>query len=384
MADESLFFDELKNQQKYAELLRQQAFTPLDTNQMAGGHVVPVSKMQGLAKILQGYMAGKEQGDMDTAQKDRAKDMANTLKQYNILKNGTPETSVADLSPRIGNNPLAPNMKVTPAVAPNPNAADELLANSTNSMIQRLNYERMVNQFKHKEAEPYTVPLSTSEGYIGFDTRGNKTSPILNANGKPYMAANASSELQGEIARQKESGKIFGKETTGAQVNLPTTVANADELIKLTQDLINHPGREAATGLSSWNPINKIRGTEANDFNIALKQIKGKQFLEAYNTLKGGGAITEVEGTKATDALSRMNTASSEEAFLKASRDFMDVVKLGRDRMIQRASQGLPQYNSPGVYPSNPPPAVATNNGMRPTNPLPASMTPRIKFLGFE
>lgn len=50
---------EAEMRRKYAAALREQALTPLDTNQKVAGHTVPVSGMQGLAQILQGYMAGK-------------------------------------------------------------------------------------------------------------------------------------------------------------------------------------------------------------------------------------------------------------------------------------------------------------------------------------
>ena len=42
-------------------------------------------------------------------------------------------------------------------------------------------------------------------------------------------------------------------------------------------------------------------------------QLKGKLFLEAYAGLKGGGAISEPEGRKATEAMAALNTAQTTE-----------------------------------------------------------------------
>ena len=265
------------------------------------------------------------------------KDLANTLRQYGELK------------------------------GKDNNAAEQLLYGSTNPQVQGLNLERLKHQFTHKEPDAYYQFLDTPEGYAAGNARTGAITPVLDASGKQYIHSTSSPSLQGSIAKEKASGKTFGENTTSAQINLPNDVANADQLIQVTQDLINHPGREAATGLSSLNPLNKIPGTAANDFNIALKQLKGKQFLQAFTSLRGGGAISNVEGEKATDAMSRMNTASSEKEFLKASKDFMDVVKAGRDRMIQKASMGMPQY-APTNIPEAPP------VGSRP--PLPAGMIP--------
>jgi hypothetical protein len=56
--------EELQRQQKYADLLRQQALTPLDTNQMAGGRVVPLSWTQGLANMFKAYTASNMEKDI--------------------------------------------------------------------------------------------------------------------------------------------------------------------------------------------------------------------------------------------------------------------------------------------------------------------------------
>jgi hypothetical protein len=57
-------------------------------------------------------------------------------------------------------------------------------------------------------------------------------------------------------------------------------------------------------------------------------QIEGKTFLEAFESLRGGGAITEVEGAKGQQAISRMNKAQSEVEYIKAARELQDVVRV--------------------------------------------------------
>lgn len=59
----------IERQRKLAELLQQQSMQPLDTNQMAGGYVLPVSPVAGLAKMLQAYNGAQGQRTADEKQK---------------------------------------------------------------------------------------------------------------------------------------------------------------------------------------------------------------------------------------------------------------------------------------------------------------------------
>jgi hypothetical protein len=68
-------------------------------------------------------------------------------------------------------------------------------------------------------------------------------------------------------------------------------------------------------------------GTDEADFQSLMRQVKGKQFLQAFESLKGGGPITDIEGTKATEAMARMNMAQSEEAFMAGVLEFREEVQ---------------------------------------------------------
>lgn len=95
-----------------------------------------------------------------------------------------------------------------------------------------------------------------------------------------------------------------------------------------------HPGREAATGLSGvMDPRNYVPGTSPRDFQVVLDQIGGTAFLQAFESLKGGGQITEVEGKKATDAMARLNRAQSDEEFQRSLQDLRSVMEKGRARL---------------------------------------------------
>lgn len=141
----------------------------------------------------------------------------------------------------------------------------------------------------------------------------------------------------GGIALQSDAEKArsVGQATADIQ---PTegrqnAVASGQYLLNILDQAGSHPGRTTATGLSSvLDPRNYIPGTNAKDFQSLLDQIKGSAFLQAYNTLKGGGAITDVEGAKATNALARLNTSQSDDQFASSLKEFRDIVQNGLTR----------------------------------------------------
>jgi hypothetical protein len=109
---------------------------------------------------------------------------------------------------------------------------------------------------------------------------------------------------------------------------------SADYLFNTIGKALTHKGRETATGLSgSLDPRNYIPGTDAKNFRVLMDQIQGSAFLKAYESLKGGGAITQIEGEKAERAIARLNTAQSDDEFKSALIEFQDIVKAGRDRL---------------------------------------------------
>lgn len=137
---------------------------------------------------------------------------------------------------------------------------------------------------------------------------------------------------------QEEIGTAAGK----VAADLPNAIAKAEEATALIESLKTHPGRQQATGFSSVVPA--IPGGDTKDFNVKLDQLKGTVFLQAYSQLKGGGAITEVEGQKAEQAIARLNTAQSEGEFLKSLDELKGVINEGIKRMKARAAGGGSPY----------------------------------------
>lgn len=197
-------------------------------------------------------------------------------------------------------------------------------------------------------AQPYFNFLPTASGYAVGDARSGTITPPGSSGVPNLIRAQDDPTLQGNIARAKEAGKTTGELGTKAQFDLPSAVGQAEQTLGLVDDLLNHPGLGQAVGKSRLLGIQKIPGTDAKDFDVRLDQLKGQQFMQAYQTLRGGGQITEVEGKKATDAISRMNPSSSEGEFRKAAEEFKGIIQAGVEREKSRASAGVQQSATAG------------------------------------
>jgi hypothetical protein len=88
-----------------------------------------------------------------------------------------------------------------------------------------------------------------------------------------------------------------------------------------------HPGFNEAVGAGFGTAY--IPGTQGKSFTIRHKEVLSQAFLDAFEALKGGGAITEKEGEKATAARTRMDLAQSETEYMAAAREYQGVLKRG-------------------------------------------------------
>lgn len=146
-------------------------------------------------------------------------------------------------------------------------------------------------------------------------------------------------EFQARKAEMIAGGRERGQMQVKAAADLPQAIQQGTETVKLVDDLLKHPGFKISVGGTApvGSALAMVPGTEAASFNIALNQLKGKQFIEAFQSLKGGGAITEMEGQKATQAMSRMEKANTEAEFTKAAREFQGIVNSGINRAKMKA-----------------------------------------------
>ena len=145
-------------------------------------------------------------------------------------------------------------------------------------------------------------------------------------------------------ARAAAAGRETGTEQVKSAQALPGVLATAEQLLETVDRARKHPGLSASLGWGAYVP-NKPGGPGA-DFQAILQQLKGQAFLKMFDALRGAGAITEMEGAKATDALAALPLTQSEKQF-KEQLDLIDrIVKKGIETARQKAP-GAPAPKAP-------------------------------------
>jgi hypothetical protein len=129
--------------------------------------------------------------------------------------------------------------------------------------------------------------------------------------------------------------KVVGEASGKAEVALPQVIAKTDNMVRTIDGILNDPGLEKATGMLSL--MQRVPNTDAYRFGTRVRQLQGQAFLQAFESLKGGGQITEIEGQKATDAIGRLDSAQRPEDYRNAMNELREIILLARER----AKQGI-------------------------------------------
>ncbi len=146
-------------------------------------------------------------------------------------------------------------------------------------------------------------------------------------------------------------------------------IISTDRAIQTAEELLKHPGRQAATGKSFL--LGYVPGTDAYDFGAKLETLKSQLFLPEVEKMKGMGALSNAEGQKLTAAVQALDPKMTEEGLYKGIQDVVSQLRVGRERMLTKTQTGyLPQPSALPPSPAPPASAPKPSGGMR--------------FLGFE
>lgn len=148
------------------------------------------------------------------------------------------------------------------------------------------------------------------------------------------MVGEEPKDLRGAEA-EKAIGKAEGEATGAAITGLSAAEIKATEGIALIDSIINDEALPGITGMIQGRlpPLTQA-GT---DLNVKIEQVQGKAFLEAFESLKGGGAISEREGEAATRAIARLHRSQSPEAYKAALKELKGILQIGLDNMKKNA-----------------------------------------------
>ena len=192
---------------------------------------------------------------------------------------------------------------------------------------QTRNFADLVRQYA-----PQPAWIGNIAGGIGAIPR------VSGGVGQPQMVVDPTSQIGGAAAEASAvaGAKAGAENVAAAQKDLPRLEGNAQEMLGVLQQLENAPGFDIIYGVGSLAPV--IPGTKQADAFAIWEQVQGKAFLEAFNTLKGGGQITEKEGEKATAAMTRLaNRKQSPTAARQALVELRAIVSRGVERARKAA-----------------------------------------------
>jgi len=133
-----------------------------------------------------------------------------------------------------------------------------------------------------------------------------------------------------------------------AEKDLPNVVSKANSSIGTLTALRDHPALKFRYGLASVGgarPV--IPGTPEAEVQALINQAGGQAFLQAFESLKGAGQITEIEGNKATAAITRLgNQNLSPEDAATAINELIQIAENGKKRAEAQAGGA---YAAPGA-----------------------------------
>lgn len=326
--------------------------------EMVSGRAVPYTNAQGMATLGQAlinkYADKRANERLEQARLRQEQKRQNLIDAVMEKYRGTPGQPATpyELSPeqQFYEGEQIPGLQNAPVQGTPPNPQEAMLLAASQPETQPM-VAAMKSTQTPQASMFYTYETDAKGNLWKLPGRpGEEPEMVKTAEGKPVQSARYSPERLGAISEAKKAGEVTGKERTMAAIDLPKVKSDAEYLKELVNAAKVHPGMKGAIGIPNVLTAGGLApGTKEADFLLLHKQILGKQFMQAYQTLKGGGQITEIEGQKATEALSRMGRASSEKEYLKAADDFISEIDRLTALAEQRATGKTPQKSASTV-----------------------------------
>lgn len=155
----------------------------------------------------------------------------------------------------------------------------------------------------------------------------------------------------------KEAQEVVGQAQGKAAANLQATRDNAALTLRSIDSLLNSNDLSRITGIKALIP--SIPGTRPSEIEGDLAFVKSRAFLDAYDRLRGAGAITEQEGQAAARAQANLDPKQGEAALRKNLQILAETIRKGLERAEKTAAGAAPkgQAQPSGAAPALPAPS---------------------------
>ena len=183
-----------------------------------------------------------------------------------------------------------------------------------------------------------TAELAARQQVLGAMGAG-----VLPANATPEMIDSHIAKLTGILATAPsmapyvtaEIARLTPMRERAAQSQ--GEIASGSRMVDQIDALLYDPALGNALGIEGFfrRPAAEL-GLDSDTARVKARidQIKGGVFLQAFDALKGGGQITELEGQKAEAAMGRLGTSQSLEDYQEALKELRFYIDIGRRRKM--------------------------------------------------
>jgi hypothetical protein len=128
------------------------------------------------------------------------------------------------------------------------------------------------------------------------------------------------------------------QKVTAASKSQEGAIQAMDTAIASATDLLNHPGRASATGLSSITNIAAIPGGDAKTFLTKLDTFKSQMFVPMVQQLRGMGQLSDAEGKRLVAAVGALEPSMSEKEFKASLEKIVSELEMTKARTAQPIS----------------------------------------------
>lgn len=189
--------------------------------------------------------------------------------------------------------------------------------------------QQMLQQVMGGGALPTTGMMTPQD----IDARLATLTQILATN--PEMAPYVNAEMQRLMPLREET---LGKQRE---------ISQKENMLMQIDNLLGDAALDQALGIEGIfrKPLADL-GLDPDTKRVRTKveQLQGGVFLQAFESLKGGGQITELEGKKAEQAMARLNTVQDPVAFREAVNELRIITENGIRRL---KGETVPEYTGP-------------------------------------
>lgn len=172
------------------------------------------------------------------------------------------------------------------------------------------------------QAETGDIPLAAQDRRTGVENQARRTElenqfnydKLLQENQQFYDNLTNTQKVEAQKLRASKNETTTQKTARLEKAqSFVSTAQSAAGTAKLAAELVNDYKKLAdASGAGVWNAaMRNIPGTAEYDFSKRVDTLKSQAFLIGAQSLKGLGAMTEMEGKKVTDALGNLDLSQS-------------------------------------------------------------------------